>query len=325
VRPEPPSRGGEPAPWTGAGQSLGDIAPTRDTAPSPHRADIGETTAIVRAAAAGHALPHDSSRHAPASPAASPASGVARRGGRHASFPIAVSIGISNRHVHLAEREAHTLFGPSGLTVLRPLKQPGQFAANETVSVSGPRGHIDGIRVVGPARGDTQLEVAFSDAARLGITPPVAASGRLDGSLGGVTLEGPAGRLTLARGVIIAARHLHLAPADASRWGLRDGDLLTVRCGDGPRTVTFHDVLVRSGPAHATELHLDADEARACGITSGATANIIAVAAPSPGRRRLITERDIIALVRQGQPIPAGAMLTPSARDRARALGLLVE
>jgi hypothetical protein len=157
----------------------------------------------------------------------------------------------------------------------------------------------------------------------LGLDPPVAASGSLDTSVGGVVLIGPAGEVELHRGVIIAARHLHLAPSDSRRWGLRDGDRLVVRCGAGARDTTFHDVLVRSGDGHATELHLDADEARAAGVRTGDSASVIAWHAATPRRRPLVTERDVVQLARSGARVPANAILTPSARDRAVALGIL--
>jgi putative phosphotransacetylase len=234
-----------------------------------------------------------------------------------------VRVGVSNRHVHLSDADARTLFGAASLTVSRPLTQPGQFAAGETVSVQGPKGKLETMRVVGPTRGETQVEIAASDAAVLGVEPPVAASGSLDRSIGGVTLIGPSGRVELRRGVIIAARHLHLAPEDSRRWGLKDGDRLDVRCGAGPRGATLHDVLVRSGEGHATELHLDADEARAVGVKTGDTASVIAWRSPGAGKRPLITERDVMRLAREGARLPANAILTPSARDRAAALGIL--
>jgi putative phosphotransacetylase len=230
---------------------------------------------------------------------------------------------VSHRHLHLSPEHLRALFGSAPLTTARALLQPGQFAANESVTVVGPKGRIDHIRIVGPARRDTQLELALSDAVLLGVAPPLAASGNVRGSLGGVTLIGPHGRVELATGVIVAARHLHLSPADGARWGLRDGDQLSVRCGEGARAVTFHDVLVRSGPAHATELHVDADEARAAGVSSGEPAQIVAWVEGKPSRRVLVTERDVLLVAARRDSLPAGALLTPSARDRARALGLL--
>ena len=139
-----------------------------------------------------------------------------------------------------------------------------------------------------------------------------------------MTLEGAQGRLELRRGVIVAARHLHLAPDDARAWGLKDGDLLSIRCGEGSRGVTWHDVRVRSGPTYATEFHLDKDEARAADVESGAAATIVSVQTAAARRRTLVTERDVVALARRGGTIPSGALLTPSARDRARMLGLAI-
>ena len=315
VRPELPARGSEPPLWSGAAQELGDVAPSDKEFTPKFRTTAAELTRITRAAAAGKGAPiergkREAERRIPR--------------GRASNAPaIDISIGVSNRHVHLSAVDQQTLFGGAALTVARELTQPGQFAAAQTVLVQGPKGKLESVRIVGPARGDTQLEIAVSDATVLGVEPPVAASGKLDKSIGGVTLIGPSGRVDLRRGVIVAARHLHLSPSDARRWGLRDGDLLTVKCGSAPRAITFHDVLVRAGEGHATELHLDSDEARAAGVKTGDPANVIAWRAPGSKKRRLITERDVVLLAKAGERIPADALLTPSARDRASALGLL--
>jgi putative phosphotransacetylase len=314
VRPEPPGRAGEPAPWTGAAQSLGDVAPGPRTRSTTPRDDLGEATAVIRGAAAG--------RGPRPSRGATERDVLPRRTGRRSPVGQTVPIGVSNRHLHLSAVDVATLFGAGGLRVRRALSQPGQFAAEERVRATGPGGTIDGIRVVGPARGETQLELALSDAAALGVQPPVLGSGQLAGSTGGITLHGTGGHLTLVKGVIIAARHLHVGPDDAERWGLRDGDRLTLRCGNGPRAVTWHEVLVRAGPGHATEFHLDADEARAAAVTSGDTARIVSVQPAVSARKQLFTERDVLAAARRGEGIPPNALLTPSARDRARALGL---
>lgn len=316
VRPEPPQRGGSPPIWSGAAQELGDIAPSRREEPALRfRASTGEMTRATRAAAAGKRPPVQQAPRGAEPRLTRP---------RAATAPaIDVRIGVSNRHVHLSQQDLQTLFGAAPLTVARELTQPGQFAAAESVMVQGPKGKLDGVRIVGPTRGDTQLEIAVSDAAVLGMQAPVAASGSLDGSVGGVTIVGPAGRVELRRGVIIAARHLHLSASDARRWGLRDGDRLDVRCGEGARAATFHDVLVRSGAAHSSELHLDADEARAADVKTGDTASVIAWRTPAQKKRPLVTERDVVQLARAGGRVPANALLTPSARDRAVALGIL--
>lgn len=316
VRPSSPARSSEPPIWSGAAQDLQDVAPSRDAGRSPRfRAATADLTRATRAAAAGKGPPpepHPRDRERR----------LTRQ--RSASAPaIDVRIGVSNRHVHLSEADARTLFGGAALTVSRVLTQPDQFAAVETVAAQGPKGTLARVRVVGPTRAETQLEITASDASVLGVQAPVAASGSLATSIGGITLVGPAGRVELRRGVIIAARHLHLSPADSRRWGLRDGDRLDVRCGADARAATLHDVLVRSGEGHATELHLDADEARAVGVTSGDAATIVGWRSPGPGKRPLITERDVLRLAREGARLPAGAILTPSARDRAAALGIL--
>ena len=313
--------------WSGAAQSLDDVAPSTGNAPtfrSPasaarqplRRATTAELTNAARAAAAGRG----------SAPSVAPVGRMTHRpnAGGSRSLSIDVQIGVSNRHVHLSPAHARALLGIESPTFLRAISQPGQFAAAETVTIIGPKGRIEKVRIVGPARGETQVEIARSDARALGLEVPVAASGSLAGSVGGVTLKGPAGSIVLDRGVIVAARHLHLAASEASQWGLADGDRLDVRCGDGPRETTFHAVLVRASTRYATELHLDTDEAFAAGVKTGDRARIIAKATRGRTRgRALITERDVLRLSSEGAALPANALLTPSARDRARALGLL--
>ena len=319
VRPEPPIRSTDAPVWSGAAQSLGDIAPVRHPVASSHRASVAETTAAVRGAAAGQRPRQLPRTHGAGSASDAPHLSPATR--RQAAVRRDVPIGVSRRHIHLSEAHALALFGVTTLGVHRPLRQPGQFAAQQQVAIVGPSGRIDGLRVVGPARDETQLEMARSDGARLGIDPAVAASGSLDGTSGGVTLLGPNGRVDLARGVIVAARHVHLSVHDGQRWGFGTGDRLDVRCGSGVRAVTWHDVLVRCGVDSATEFHLDQDEANAAGVVTGDTAQIVGWREQRPSRRPLVTERDLIDLVRRHLPIPADAILTPGARDRARALG----
>lgn len=317
VRPGPPDRRGELPAWTGAAQRLGDVAPggTRgDTGPGVRRRDIGEMTNLVRAAAAGRG----------SAPTVAPTGRVIHgEGKRGRTLAVDVPIGVSNRHVHLSPEHARALIGRDQPTQLRAISQPGQFASAETLTLVGPAGSIEQVRIVGPCRGQTQVEIARSDARRLGLDVPVAASGILAGSVGGVTLRGPAGAVSLASGVIVAARHLHLSGDDAARWGIADGDRLDVRCGSGPRTTTFHEVLVRAGQAYVTELHLDSDEAYGAGVRTGDRAQLLVLRAGSAARRPLVTERDVLAMAASGTMLPDRAILTPSARDRARALGLL--
>jgi putative phosphotransacetylase len=320
VRPEPPggaAPGALPA-WAGAAQSLPDVAPIRRPALMPrHRTEYPALVTAARQAAAARG------------PAPLPA-GSRAGAGRAATMrtPKEVPIGVSNRHLHVSQRDFATLFGAErSPTPQRPISQPGQYAASETVAVVGRSGRIEGVRIVGPARGQTQLELAPADCRTLGIQVPVRLSGRLEGSGGGVTLEGPAGKVALDAGVIVAQRHLHVAPGDAARLGVADGDRVAVECGPEGRRVTLHDVLVRLGPTHATELHLDTDEANAAQVKTGDRALIVAAsrAGRASGRRRpLLAERDVAELAARGETIVAGGpyLLTPAARDRAKALGI---
>jgi putative phosphotransacetylase len=188
-----------------------------------------------------------------------------------------VPIGVSNRHLHLSPADVTRLLGDGkSLTVDRMITQPGQYAAKERIDVVGPKGTLSGMRVVGPARAATQVELALTDARILGVSAHLANSGKLAGTEGGVTLVGPAGSVTLSTGVIVAARHLHCSPADATRLGVSDGDWIDVGCGTGSRQVIFEGLLVRAGAAHATEVHLDTDEAAAAGVATGDQARIVA-------------------------------------------------
>jgi putative phosphotransacetylase len=320
VRPEPPggpTPGALPA-WAGAAQSLPDVAPVRRPAGSPHhRPEYPELVVAARQAAAARG---------PAPLPAGSRAGVGRAA--TARTPKEVPIGVSNRHLHVSARDFATLFGADRApTPSRPISQPGQYAARETVTVAGRGGRVEGVRIVGPARGQTQLELAPADCRALGIQVPVRLSGQLGGSGGGVTLEGPAGKVVLEAGVIVAQRHLHVAPGDAKGLGVADGDRVAVECGPAGRRVTLHDVLVRLGPAHATELHLDTDEANAAQVTTGDRALIVARSGPGrpSGRRRpLLVERDVAELASRGETLASGGpyLLTPAARDRAKALGI---
>lgn len=185
-----------------------------------------------------------------------------------------VEIGISNKHVHLSEADLAALFGAGHkLTLKKELKQPGQFAAEEVVDVVGPKGTLKGIRVLGPTRKESQVELAMTDARTIGLQLPVRESGVLDGSPG-VKLIGPAGQIELAKGAIIALRHVHLSPAQAVEAGVKDKDWVTVKTS-GTRPLIFQSVLIRSGDAHTREMHIDTDEGNAAGLQNGDLVEII--------------------------------------------------
>lgn len=185
-----------------------------------------------------------------------------------------VPVGVSARHIHLSAEHVAILFGEgSELTVAKPLSQPGQYAANETVAVIGPKGSFPKVRILGPLRPSTQLEVSRTDAFSLGVNPPVRESGNIAGSAG-ITLKGPAGEVTIEEGVIVAARHIHFHTSDADKWGIADKQQLKVRF-QGERGVVFEHVIARVSPDFALDMHIDTDEANAAGIKNGDTAEII--------------------------------------------------
>ena len=291
--------------------------------------------------------------------------GEANRGtGRRTDWTLLraapVPIGVSARHVHLSAEHLIALFGPGhALAPRNPLSQPGQFAAEETLVVAGPRGAFEHVRVLGPARGKSQVELAPTDCYAIGIPAVVRDSGDIAGSPG-VVLVGPAGSVALAEGAIVAARHLHATTLDARHLGIANGDLVAVIAGDGRRAAMLDSVVCRVSDSYRLELHLDTDEANASGCRSGDMAWIVspgiaasgtaggaagtARAAAAAGAsapvfasevacepmdltaRVVITEEDVMAAARS-QPqraivAAASAIVTPLARDAIRRFGV---
>ncbi len=186
-----------------------------------------------------------------------------------------IPVGVSARHCHLSAEDAAVLFGPgAALTPDSPLSQPGQFAAKERLVVAGPRGAIAGVRVLGPTRALTQVELSVTDAITVGLRPPVRESGVHRGTPG-LVLIGPCGSVTLESGVIIAQRHIHMHPDDERRFGVRNGNLVWVAAALGDRRLVFGDVLVRVSERYRLEFHIDTDEANAAGLRSGETVVLV--------------------------------------------------
>ena len=182
--------------------------------------------------------------------------------------PNRVPLGVSNKHLHLTQEHVEILFGKGHqLTNIKDVKQPGQFACAECVKIVGPRGEFPKVRVLGPARAKTQVELSMTDARTLGLKPPIRESGQLEGTPG-VKLIGPCGEIDLEEGVIIALRHIHMTPEIADALGLKDKDCVGVETS-GERPLLFRDVLVRVSPKFAYEMHLDTDEANAAGLKNG--------------------------------------------------------
>ena len=186
---------------------------------------------------------------------------------------IFVEMEASGRHVHLTKAQASALFG-HGLTPERPLSQPGQFVARERVTVIGPKGEFRNVAVLGPERKEAQVEISLTDCRVLGISNvPVRLSGDVNGSPG-VILEGPQGRITLAQGVIVAQRHIHLTPAEGMRFGVQDKQIVRLQTYTD-RPVLFEDVIVRISDQFSPRVHLDYDEANGCGFRTGDLGRIL--------------------------------------------------
>ena len=172
----------------------------------------------------------------------------------------------SARHVHVCKETLETLFGAGyELTVKKPLSQPGQYASNEKVEVIGPKGSLV-MSILGPTRPETQVEVALTDARKLGIAAPIRESGDLEGTPG-CTLKGPAGEVVIEKGVIAAKRHIHFNVEEAAAAGVEDKQIVSVKVGkEGERSVIFGDVVVRVSPKYAAAMHIDTDESNAAAL-----------------------------------------------------------
>lgn len=185
-----------------------------------------------------------------------------------------VPVGISVRHIHLSRRDVDALFGRNyHLTPKKALSQPGQFACEECLDVVGPRGALKKVRILGPERSATQIELAQTDCRMIGINAPVRASGNTKGTPG-VTLVGPRGELSVPEGVIIADRHLHMTPAQAAAFGLADGDIVRARI-DGEKPGILDGILVRANDKCALDLHLDTDDGNAFQLKQGQMVTVL--------------------------------------------------
>lgn len=185
----------------------------------------------------------------------------------------AVPVGISNRHIHLSQEDLETLFGAGYvLNEMKALKQPGQFAATETVCIAGPKGSIPGVRVLGPTRKSSQVEISKTDGFALGIHVPIRESGALENS-GNICVIGPKGSVYMKSKAIAAKRHIHMTPQDAAEFGVTNGQIVTIET-TGERSMCFGDVVVRVDANYSLECHLDTDEANAAALGLNATVQI---------------------------------------------------
>lgn len=185
---------------------------------------------------------------------------------------IFIEMEASGRHVHLTKAQSHALFGHS-LTPKRPLSQPGQFLANERVTVKGPKGEFQNVAVLGPERKQAQVEISLTDGKTLGITPPIRLSGDVENTPG-ATLNGPMGQVQLTQGVIAAKRHIHMTPEKAKLLGVKDKQVVKLQTYTD-RPVVFCEVVVRVNSEFSDNVHLDYDEANACAMKCGDLGRIL--------------------------------------------------
>ncbi|OEC01776.1 acetate kinase [Lysinibacillus sphaericus] len=251
-----------------------------------------------------------------------------------------IPIGVSARHVHLAQEEVEQLFGENyQLTPKFELSQPGQFAAEETVVIAGPKGSIDRVRILGPARTLTQVEVSWTDAMKLGVKPPLRISGDIKDS-SPVTLIGPKGSVVLPEGLIIAQAHIHMSPADSERFQVVDGQSVQIKV-QGLRPIILSKVMIRVSERYRLEMHIDTDEANAGLIQQGAFAEIVngqvmepltvnempLVAKQAPVKqsiyhfeKKLLSQVDVLEIEAQEIVVPKRTIVTALAYDKIREL-----
>jgi len=251
-----------------------------------------------------------------------------------------IPIGVSARHVHLAQAEVEQLFGENyQLTPKFELSQPGQFAAEETVVLAGPKGSIEKVRILGPARALSQVEVSWTDAMKLGLKPPLRISGDIKGS-SPVTLIGPNGSVVLTEGLIIAQAHIHMSPADSVRFQVVDGQSVQIKVA-GIRPITLANVMIRVSERYRLEMHVDTDEANAGLIQQGDFAEIVngqkiepitakeslLIAKPTPEKqaiyyfeKKLLSQMEVLEIEAQEIVVPKRTIVTALAYDKIREL-----
>jgi len=251
-----------------------------------------------------------------------------------------IPIGVPARHVHLAQAEVEQLFGENyQLTPKFELSQPGQFAAEETVVIAGPKGSIERVRILGPARSLSQVEVSWTDAMKLGIKPPLRISGDIQGS-SPVTLIGPKGSAVLNEGLIIAQAHIHMSPEDSAKFNVVDGQSVQIKV-EGIRPIILSNVVIRVSERYRLEMHIDTDEANAGLIQQGTVAEIvqhqvneqpIPVKEQSPVvakvekpaiyhyDKKLLSQLEVLEIEAQEIVVPKKTIVTALAYDKLREL-----
>jgi propanediol utilization protein len=185
-----------------------------------------------------------------------------------------IPVGVSNRHIHLSQEDLNRLYGEGyQMTKLKDLLQPGQYACKETVTICGPKGAIEKVRILGPVRSKTQVEILEGDGFKLGRGTQTRMSGDLQGTPG-ITLIGPKGSVQIYEGLIVAQRHIHMGPEDAKHFGVHDGQIVSIEI-NGPRGGILNNVAIRANDASILECHIDIEEANAMGVNSSTKIKLI--------------------------------------------------
>ncbi len=186
-----------------------------------------------------------------------------------------VLVETSARHIHVSQKDLEILFGEGyQLTPKKDLSQPGQFACEERVDIVGPKKTLPGVSILGPVRPDTQVELSLTDARSIGVAAPIRESGDIAGS-GACKIVGPKGEVEIAEGVIAAKRHIHMTPADAEVFDVKDKDIVSVKIDDNGRGLVFGEVVVRVSPSYALAMHIDTDESNAACVAPGTMGTVV--------------------------------------------------
>jgi putative phosphotransacetylase len=236
-----------------------------------------------------------------------------------------IPIGVSVSHIHIRKEHLHAIYGEGyELTLRNDLTQKGEFAAEETVTLINETKKIENVRILGPTRDFTQVELSKTDAFRLGMNPPVRDSGNHT-ETPGLTIKGPKGAISISKGVILAMRHIHMSLEDARNYGVKNGEMVDLLCGK-ERQLIFGNVLIRVDESFVLDFHIDTDEANAADISTGDIGYLIKFSKTIDTKKEttsshtLITEKDVLASLYQGNElcISKNAILTPLALDLAR-------
>ena len=239
-----------------------------------------------------------------------------------------IPVGVSIHHIHISREHLDKLFGIGyELHSRNPLTQPGQYASEECVTLVGPKRKLENVRILGPIRKETQIEISITDGYYLGIVPPIRDSGQLENTPS-IKIIGPKGEIITEKGLIVAKRHIHLTPQDAKKFNVEDKEIVRViPVSKTERTLIFDEVLIRINPNYALDFHIDPDETNAASLKNGDKVFLIKKSDEEINYHKLVTENIIKEALRLKQKIyiTKETIITPQAKDLLRKHPILVE